>query len=579
MKNKTTHPIKLPFAGIVTTVAVSVMLLVGLCAPPSTPAQSIRVNTYHYDDGYSGDVGEGATIAYTNVFDYAYSLGATNLMRTNTTGGATVFERYTEIRTTFSWQWDTGTDSLAEMFHADLFSMDTATNSISSGYDATMGQSPRSLPPDQNDRYRYLKTPGENQAVTLLQLILNDGDPIDIKTVFYAINIEATQDGVPIPGSEITVDTNRCDASSSVVFAFASLSTNDITTKFTSGYTNVYYKVRAVPLKPEIFFRHTYYYPLYVDETSTVTNMPMSTTNGIAGQTNSILIGEHVTLMFKMVDPSGNEVTSSPASDWVWTIGGKTVANYVATTALGEVTQLYPMNEATCAFYWHDATNGVLISCTATQSGQQVEAKTWFDVQKPDNNFQITVTGDIAIHLTTNGAANVDWGNPNGNPPVAGFTILYENAADTNHWAVVQIIKLHNTRKKIADSPVPKFKGVTITNALDTAFPFAELNDSPGAAIDCIAIWCSDTFVDYLLFNPFAPESIWVPHSISEPFTWKVTLTSVPIPDNPGTAMFYLDPATTKIPTNVNSKIITTIDSAFPKWTNSVTKPTLVPVP
>lgn len=577
MKNKLTHPIKLPFAGVLTTVAVSVMLLVGLCAPPSTPAQSIRVNTYHYADGYSGDVGEGATMAYTNVYDYAYSVGATNLMRTNTTGGATVFEIYTEIKTTFSWQWDSGTDTLSEMFHVDLFSMDTATNSLSSGYDASTGQTPPRLPPDDSERYRYMKTPGENREVTLLQLILNDGAPTDIKTVFYSINIEATQDGVPIPGSEITVYTNRCDASGSVVFGFASLSTNDITTKFTSGYTNVYYKVRAVPLKPEIFFRHTYYQPA-INETN-VTLIPMSSTNGIAGQTNSIWIGEHVTLMFKMVDPAGNEVTNAPASNWVWTIGGKTVGNYVATTPLGEVTKSYPTNQASCAFYWHDATNGVLISCTATQSETQVEAKTWFDVQKPDNNFQITVTGDIDIHPTADGGANVDWGNPNGNPPVAGFTILYENAADTNHWAVAQIITLLDIRKKVANSPVPKFVGVKVTNALDTAFPVPALNDSPGIEVDCIAIWRSDTFIDYLLFNPFAPESIWVPHSISEPFTWKMTLTSVPLPNDPTSATFFLDPANTKIPTNVNSKIITTIDSAFPEWTNSVTKPTLVPVP
>lgn len=115
--------------------------------------------------------------------------------------------------------------------------------------------------------------------------------------------------------------------------------------------------------------------------------------NPITGTTQNAIIGERVNLS---VETGSGE----PPSNVQWSIGGNSVANYVANGSTGTVTALTNLTNDTLNYYWFVSGQGIQISATATVFGTEVTKYAFFNVAGPSEK-EPTVT------LPTNGQINI----------------------------------------------------------------------------------------------------------------------------------------------------------------------------
>lgn len=501
---------------VLATAGLKIMLLVSLCIPISSAAQTIRVNTFHSEDRDAFSYGTDF-FKTTNSWDYTFSLGATNVTSTNTSSLYAMFGNLTNLTGTKSWQWDVATDTLSQMFHLDWAWGALDGSGDTGGYDDN-GNAPLVLPPDQNGRYKFMKTPWAD-ITPKLDLLLTDGDPNDIQTNLYAIKVDAVQHGSPIPGSEIKIGNDACNADGYVFKMLPNLSTNDITPIFGTNYTNVSFTISVSLPRAEIQWIQGYFQWDYDENQGNIlTNLALTRTNWVADQTNSVWAGEKMNLTLILLDYAGNVISGAPLTNWAWTVDGLTCSNYTATQAVGRRDDAYPFDQATCSFYWYATNDAAIVQCVANLAGQAVVANAWFNVRLPlDRYFSITKSGDIAVdvgvwHPEDSNFA-IHWGGPSTNSP--GFIYSYPATILTN-FGIAQVVA--STVAKLYIEPDPtNYPGIYVwvgkqaTNVLDADFPYPDNFDSPGQYCAGIMGDRNDKFSDTLMFNPRTPDSIWVP--------------------------------------------------------------------
>jgi hypothetical protein len=485
------------------------ILLISLSGISSTQAQ-LRLATYNY----MADVGtDFHTFEKT---DYTYGLGMTNTYYTNVTTGWIIAPGIIASYCTNGAGWDTNTGGLfttrsrdsAEQVEGGAYTNQVSTNETWSGEGPTF--------PDGN--YPAVNLGYLTKTVTFDYL--TGGDPSNCLTRVYEITVfDAKENGtIALDPTDAMVNGTNCDGEGRVYVTWTDCTTNTISVTFPTDCTNVYYKVSVGMVRPQIFLVRASY---GVDTNGNVdTNIVLHTTNVVTDATNTVTVGEKITLICKMATDSGVVVTNPVITAWSWSIGGLTISNYVADNSSGTVYEPYDKDKQTCVFYWKDGTNAAIVICNATVNGAVVPTIAYFNVTKPNPSFsvvldQFAIAVDGAHASSEVGDVSLHWGT--------GFVgesagITYNYTPVTNQWSICQLVT-STTRKNFHGAVIDVESGA----GLDTAFPFYTESDSPanGIGINDDEVWADDEFRVWLMHKPPTPGAIWVPiRKITEKFGW-----------------------------------------------------------
>jgi hypothetical protein len=129
--------------------------------------------------------------------------------------------------------------------------------------------------------------------------------------------------------------------------------------------------------------------------------------NTITGQTQNTIVGRHISLE-GVVAAGGLQVTNH-----AWTVPGKAIANYTASSELGTVTPLTSLSSSTVSFYWVDGGDGRQVTYVATVGGHQFSATTTFNVKRPTASVTAT-TGQVKADDEELGFWALHFGKPGG---------------------------------------------------------------------------------------------------------------------------------------------------------------------
>lgn len=538
------------------------MLWLILITAGSARAQ-LRVDGYEVTTDVTGDFH-----AYYHE-RYDYGSGATITAYTNCSNGAYIFMTQNGVKitgwfTTNSTGWDTNAGALADP------ATYTSTKQDENGNYGTPETGNNTIyPPQFPNGYPAKNMTGFTESVDLVYL--TDGDTNNLGNSAYEITVTATAYGTngsyTVAPGDITVCGTTCDSDGKVTQVWPDCSTNSLTVSFAAAHTNATFNVNVSKIRPQIFLvRARYATGGDVTETISVGDVLYST-NVVTDATNSITVGEKVTLFCKIADGAGNIVTNPTISAWSWTIPGSTVSNYVANNNQGKVTEAYDKDKENCMFFWKDGTtNSIRVQCDATVSGATVSTYAWFDVVKPTIAFNVTVGANAtfdANHLGIPGTKSIHWGTGEDGTSV-GFSYAYDRSSQTN-WGICQL--LTSTRKyKDAGGVWHTRSG---TSVLDNEFPNNRPSDSPARYVTGRAISADDKFDIWLMYNPQTPGSIWIPVWRCSQFGWSG---SAEDPNADGTW-----PAASATVANDPGPFNVSITVNFPEWTQNWDQTTYVP--
>jgi hypothetical protein len=235
--------------------------------------------------------------------------------------------------------------------------------------------------------------------------------------------------------------------------------------------------------------------------------------NGIncTGQTRDWIVGKKA--RFDVV-VTKNGVPTTPEA-WSWTVPGKKIQGYTATTESATKHELTPadLEQAVVPVFWLNAGDGRVVSCTVTVDGQPYSAHGTFNVKRPTSTLT-TSTGSVSVD-DSRGSWWLEFGQDQ-SPGItftktctepAGFT-----GGSTQWW---QVVDQTYWVKRLNDGSQYLLSG---SNVLDTDIPYPAGNeDSPGVPLtaNLTEVSGSDNFTMYLMYRPVdkpaGSDRIWVP--------------------------------------------------------------------
>ncbi len=131
-------------------------------------------------------------------------------------------------------------------------------------------------------------------------------------------------------------------------------------------------------------------------------------TNNLAGQTNTVIVGEQVALTCQFVDPAtGLPSSIAPITNFQWTVPGSIFSGYEPSTTLGKVyhlTNVADFTNSSITFYWKDGSGGATleVQCSAIAKGVTLTAKSFFQVTRPAPALNVTIDGTVAADTNYN---------------------------------------------------------------------------------------------------------------------------------------------------------------------------------
>lgn len=523
------------------------IMLTTLCGLNSARAQ-LRVATYNYTADVGTDFHTFSSIAYT------YGHGMTNLNYTNVTSGWIITPGIVGAYCTNGCGWDTNTDGLLTIRSREASNRledNSLTNQVSDT-EQWSGEHPLT----GATSYPAISMGYVTASVTFDYL--TGGDPTNSLSRIYEISVFDTLENgsIPLDLSEAMVNGTNCDAEGKAYFTWTDCTTNTVSVTFPGTRTNVYYKVNVGMVRPHIFLVQASYAE-YVDENTNYIYTAY-TTNLVTDATNTVVVGGKITLFCKMAKDDGTVVSVPAITNWSWTIGGKTLSNYVANSTSGQDYESYPKNQESCVFYWKSGISAAEVKCNVTVNGAALLAVAYIDVYKPTNSFAVTVGSTASFdanHLGNFGTKSVHWGNGEAGVSV-GFTYDYDRTSQTN-WTVCQLITA--TRKVKDNGGIWRTRSGT--SVLDELFPNNNTSDSPSRYVSGKAVSADDKFDVWLMYNPQTPGSIWVPVWRCSQFGWSG---SAEDPNADGTW-----PATSATVSNDPGPFNVSLTDEFPKWTQN----------
>ncbi len=292
-----------------------------------------------------------------------------------------------------------------------------------------------------------------------------------------------------------------------------------------------------------------------------------SGTNLVAGQTNTVIVGEQMALTCLFVDPAtGLPSSIAPITNFQWTVPGNYVGDYQANNSTGKVVSFVATNAA-ATFHWLRGSGGsdFLVQCTAVAKGVTLSASTRFVVRGVDASLIAQVT-DV-VHVTNNttlrfsGASNgmrFTYSDPNFDGYTGSYKFLFvqtgTNYLKTWYGALGGYIATSSGLDK--DYPYDEFSNT------NTARTF----DSPSNPLDALDVGLtrSDQYTMWLMFQPTSVTGRPVPlRSVS--WNWNGTVTNTP----PWTL-------TSSSPTTAGAVITGTATTSYPEWITNITSRTLI---
>lgn len=225
----------------------------------------------------------------------------------------------------------------------------------------------------------------------------------------------------------------------------------------------------------------------------------------IIDQENNIIVGKKISLV-------GDFQPESIIESFSWTIPGKKIKDYSATTTSAQITQLTDNDskQKSISYYWIDGGENYEVKFHINTGIKNLSAKTTYHVKIPTTRLAVT-NGNVAISSVF-GHLEMHYGNYNA--PGISFsrtaTIPAGFSGDFQYW---QRVDSTTRRRQKNDGSWMKLEA---TNALDTHLPYAATataDDSPGVPLSGSykKATASDSFTMWLMFKPTGSDSIWVP--------------------------------------------------------------------
>jgi hypothetical protein len=243
-------------------------------------------------------------------------------------------------------------------------------------------------------------------------------------------------------------------------------------------------------------------------------------TNNVAGQTNTVIVGEQITLTAKFVDAAGNDYNIAPITNFQWSIPGNYISNFVGTATnsiMYALTNAADFTNSSVKFAWVDGSGGALfeVQCTAIVKGVTVTAKTKFNVIRPSVDWIGTITGNVGINpnLVVNGEPRgpaLQFGT--NFPQSSGMTFLLTNL-NLNGWSGISwdflSVQIGTSTRTFSETNGTNF--VAVGAGLDEEYPYEVfplgvhevVKDSPAVPLASYgAVSVIDSFSMFLLFEP-----------------------------------------------------------------------------
>jgi hypothetical protein len=256
----------------------------------------------------------------------------------------------------------------------------------------------------------------------------------------------------------------------------------------------------------------------------------------ITGQTNTVIVGEQITLTCLFVDAATNAYNIAPITNFQWSIPGSTVSNYIPSTPVSLLHSNLNTTNASIYFYWYQPGTDLEVQCTAISKGVTMTMKTKFNVVAP--SYTLSICPSNAVALDNNYF-------PNG---LYAGDALHFGDGRTNHGVVFRATagSLVETNFDLAFCQTMADQATVwlssgwrsnrfISGILDNPFPYSSRRDtndlyaidSPGiaAGMNLDGIQRSDQFDLYLLYQH--PGGIWVPLSVAS-WSWSGLGTNTP---------------------------------------------------
>ncbi len=228
----------------------------------------------------------------------------------------------------------------------------------------------------------------------------------------------------------------------------------------------------------------------------------------ITNKTQDTIVGRRIPLTGEVIN--GTPTTKS------WSIPGRRIKNYTASSSYAAVTNLSSsdLQQSSIAFYWVDGGNGREVTYTVTVNEQIYSAKTTFNVKRPTATLT-TTTGSVTISDAW-GALEMCFGIPAA--PGITFTRTVTEPPGFSGGSVAWFQRVPSTyrRKQDNDEVWWRRSGISVC---DSHFPFPghPLNpdiceDSPGTVLTPYEQrrTVSDSFSMYVMYKPTG-TAIWVP--------------------------------------------------------------------
>ncbi len=288
-------------------------------------------------------------------------------------------------------------------------------------------------------------------------------------------------------------------------------------------------------------------------------------TNNLAGQTNTVIVGEQVALTCQFVDPAtGLPSSIAPITNFQWTVPGNVISNWDGSGSASLLLTNVPKTNSTIYFYWYQPATDLEVQCTAIAKGVTMTAKTNFKVLAPSYSLSICSSNSVAVDANYQGAPGIylHFGDRENAPGVV-FRATPATLVQSSNEFNLDILQVINslTAKRWSNGILQM---LSMTNVIDAGIDVYDLgndvvgsDDSPAepAKSSFSAVSRDDSFSLYVMYQSATPGSIWVPISVAA-WSWNGMATN-----NPGWTLV----SSHFIPTNC---LTGSSASGFPSWTN-----------
>ncbi len=249
-------------------------------------------------------------------------------------------------------------------------------------------------------------------------------------------------------------------------------------------------------------------------------------TNNLAGQTNTVIVGEQIALTCQFVDPAtGLPSSIAPITNFQWTVPGNPISRFTNSSTHGEAFALTNMTNSSVTFYWVEGGTTVDVECNVIVKGVAMSAKTKFIVRPAGGLLDGAIQDKVRIL-----GSEIDFGFPPGQissnqPPGIVFVSFGTNSFGSpseGNWSLCQVVQSTEIKFNLQTNAIQTNTSSAIfhvTNALDR-FPYGldliiivtnppppvtiyRAFDSPRSpTTGAVKLWRDDSFRMFLMFQP-----------------------------------------------------------------------------